>query len=108
MPHVILLSKAEQELENQLAYIARRSARGVQSWARAYRLAITRISNDPESCGLAPENEDHTEEIRQAIFKTSKGNAYRIVFTISNGVVYVFSIRGTGQDFGDFQGVKLP
>ena len=108
MPQVILLSKAEEELESQLEYLSRRSPQGVQNWASAYRSAVDRISNDPESCGFAPENEDHEQEIRQAIFKTRKGNAYRIIFTINKADVYVFSIRGLGQDFGNFQDIVLP
>ena len=99
---VILLSRAEVELESQLDYLSERSPQGAEAWAVEYNSAIYRISDDPESCGLAPENDDHEEVIRQVMFKTRKGNPYRIVFTIRGDEVYVFSIRGLGQDFSNF------
>ena len=99
---VILLSRAEAELESQLDYLSERSPQGAEAWTAEYSSAIYRISDDPKSCGLAPENDDHEEEIRQVMFKTRKGNPYRLVFTIRGEEVYVFSIRGLGQDFSDF------
>ena len=93
---VILLSRAEAELENQLAYLSERSPLGAEAWAVEYSSAICRVSDDSKSCGLAPENDDHEEGIRQVMFKTCKGNPYRLVFTIRGEEVYVFSIRGLG------------
>jgi plasmid stabilization system protein ParE len=42
----------------------------------------------PARCPFAPENEDHTQEIRQLIF-----GRYRVLFTIQPGRVVILHVR---------------
>lgn len=49
-------------------------------------------------CGLAPESENHRDEIRQRIFKTRRGLPYRILFVVRGDVIYLLHVRGPGQD----------
>ena len=54
---------------------------------------------DADKRALAPESEHVDYEIREVLFKTRKGNPYRILFTIQGNEVLVLRVRGLGQDF---------
>ena len=38
-------------------------------------------------------------DIHEVLFKTSKGNPYRLLFTIVDDEVLVLRVRGPGQDY---------
>ena len=69
---------------------------------------ISGISESPLAFGLAPENEDHKETIRQAIFKTQRGLPYRAIFVVRENNVFVIHVRGPGQSNLNVDEVKLP
>ncbi len=99
---------AEQEFEEQYAYIAKRSPQGANSWAVAFHDALRQLETNPVSRPLAPESEHHAEDIHQLVFKTRRGNAYRALFIIRRDRVYVVHIRGLGQDIMAPEEVQLP
>ena len=70
---VIISPRAEAEFEHQLGYLLDRSTTGAQAWSNKFEEAVKRLSESPERHGLAPENADHEQEIRQVIFKTRLG-----------------------------------
>jgi len=37
-------------------------------------------------------------DVREVLFKTRKGNPYRILFTIQEAEVLILRVRGPGQD----------
>ncbi len=57
---------------------------------------------------MAPEDEDHEDRIRQAIFKTRKGLPYRALFVQRPEAVYIIHVRGSGQDQLDIDELSLP
>ena len=82
MSHIVETTEsAEQEFEDQYDYIAERSAQGANSWALAFRNALTKLETSPTSRPLTPESEYHTEDIYQLLFKTRRGNSYRALET---------------------------
>ena len=75
---------------------------GVENWGtdaatRWYneleRLIHLRLSAMPESCPIAPENEEFDLEVRYLIF-----GRYRVIFVVKDDVVLVLHIRGPFVD----------
>ena len=95
---VFVLPRAEQDFEEIHSYIRARSAQGAASWANAFYAALKKLETNPNTYGLAPESGEHEFDLRQLIFKTRRGNAYRALFTVEHDKVFIRHIRGTGQD----------
>jgi plasmid stabilization system protein ParE len=91
-------SRARRDISVIMRYITERSKRGADSWYRKLGQTLDSIVAMPESFGLAPEDEDHDETIRQAIFKTRKGLPYRAIFLVRGSEVFVVHVLGSGQD----------
>jgi plasmid stabilization system protein ParE len=105
---VNLTSRAKRDIESILRYVQTRSQQGADAWYRRLAEILESISRSPVSFGLAPEDEDHAELIRQAIFKTRKGLPYRALFVQRPEAVYVIHVRGSGQDQLDVDELRLP
>lgn len=98
MPHeVVVLPSADRDFQAVYDWLRERSKPGADRWANAFLDALSRLEDHPEGYGLAPEDRDHPETIRQFLFKTRRGRTYRALFTVSGDRVYVLHIRGPGQ-----------
>lgn len=95
--HIKILRKAESDIRNITHYLQRRSPQGANAWINALQNALNRLRNDAEGCSAALENEHFDIEIKQQLFKTRKGNVYRLVFTIVADEARILRVRGTGQ-----------
>lgn len=93
-----LTRRAKRDFQQLQDYLAVRSPRGAKAWIGAYAAACRSLIENPLACPLAPEDADHEIELRQFVFKTTKGRAYRGLFTVDGSVVYVLHLRGPGQD----------
>ena len=63
-----------------------------QRWYQQLREAIESLTNHPERCPLAPENEYFEEEIRHLLYGRRHG-VYRILFTIQEETVFVLAVH---------------
>jgi plasmid stabilization system protein ParE len=95
---VELSRRAEGDLDRILAWIAERSPQGARNWLTRWEEVLALLSDRAESCLLAPENEDHVEQIRHVVFKTHDGKKYRALFVIRGQRVFITNLRGPGQD----------
>ena len=95
---VILLSRAEQDLDAILNWLTERSPDGANAWNRRWLQIVEQLEATPKATVFAPENDDHEIDVRQIVFKTRRGLPYRVLFTIREAQVFVFHIRGPGQD----------
>lgn len=95
---VKLTLQAERDLDHILEWLTQRSPQGAASWLRRWDEVRQFLSERADKCLLAPENEDHEEEIRHTVFKTRRGKKYRTLFVIREGCVYITNLRGPGQD----------
>lgn len=105
---VSLLRQAERDVDGILAWIGERSRSGAATWHRRWWQVLDSLSETADGCGLTPEDEDHTIDIRQIIFKTRRGNKYRALFTIQGDTVYIMHVRGPGQDLVTPDHIALP
>jgi len=95
--HVRILQAAEADIDAIASWISERSADGAKRWVAALQRLLATLRNSPESFSLSPEAESLERPIRQAFFKTRKGNTYRAVFLIDGNEVRVLRIRSPGQ-----------
>jgi plasmid stabilization system protein ParE len=93
-----ILWRAERDIDQILTWLGERSAQGANSWKIALKNALTTLASSADSFGHAPENEDQELDVRQMMFRTSKGRNYRLLYTIEDAMVYVMHVRSPGQD----------
>jgi plasmid stabilization system protein ParE len=103
-----LTARAKRDVQAILRDIDARSKRGAVAWYRKLTQVLQSIGDSPASFGFAPENADHDEEIRQAVFKTRKGLPYRAIFIVRDESIYVVHVRGSGQDQLDADELQVP
>lgn len=94
---LVILPRAERDLEAIFCYIAERNSKGALRWLEAFKTASARTVDFPESHALAPEHHDSDREIRHFFFRTKRGHIYRGLFVIVEDELRVLRIRGKGQ-----------
>jgi toxin ParE1/3/4 len=94
---VELTAQAEADIERIYAWLSEKSQDGARRWYESFWNSAERLKTFPVSCGLAPENDDFGDELRQMLFGTKKGRTYRALFVISGDAVRVLSVRGPGE-----------
>lgn len=95
---IAVSQRAKRDVQKIWEWIAARSSSGADSWLTAFEECLSCLQDSASASMLAPESEDLGVELRQRLFKTRRGNTYRLVFMIQARVIYVVAVRGTGQD----------
>ncbi len=88
---------AEGDLDGILDWLLERSPQGAAAWFAAWNTATMFISESALAAPLAPENDDHDEDVRHWPFKTDHGRRYRLLFIIRENTAYITNVRGYGQ-----------
>jgi plasmid stabilization system protein ParE len=94
---VVILPEAERDADRIYRWIADRSVDGADRWYGRFLAAMRSLASGAETHSLAPESEHVSRDIRQLLFKTTKGLRYRMLFTFTGTTVYVLHVRGPGQ-----------
>ena len=95
---VILSRRAERDLDHILEYLVSRSSQGAATWLTRWDEVLAELSESADQRSLAPENDDHPEEIRHVEFKTRRGKKYRAIFEIREEAVWIAHLLGPGQN----------
>ena len=95
---VVVLKRAEQDLNAAADWIAEFSPEAASRWFNSFVDALLSLEKNPQRCGLAPENASSSYELRQMIYRPRKGRTFRAVFVIAEQQVRILRIRGAGQD----------
>lgn len=104
-----VLPQANRDLDFILNHLERKSHRGANAWYRQWLKACDTLKKSADSFGLAPENDDNDFTVQQFVFKTRRGLSYRILYRIEDRNVYVYHVRGPGQDYvEDLDDIELP
>ena len=93
-----LLWRAEQDIDQILAWLSKRSPTGAANWLRKWDETFAGLKSSAHEHGLAPENEGQSLEVRHIMFRTRRGRDYRALYTIQGKEVFVMHIRAPGQD----------
>jgi plasmid stabilization system protein ParE len=94
---VVLLRRAENEVNEIVGWLVERSPQGASRWLAALEEAKSKLAKNPLGYGLAPEDDFVDNEIRQIIFKTRRGRRYRALFIVIESEVRILHVRGPGQ-----------
>jgi plasmid stabilization system protein ParE len=95
---VIVQPEAERNVSSVFDWLAERSPQVADSWYRAFEQAIDRLRESADHFPLAPESRHFSVKISEILFKTRRGQPYRLLFTLQSGDVNVLYVRGPGQD----------
>lgn len=95
---LVTLAKAERDIDRTVAWLAERSPQGAQSWLVAFEKVCSRGLREPDSFGIAPEDELFSRTIRQCFFRTPHGQTYRILYLVVDNEVRLLRVRGPCQD----------
>ena len=97
MAHAIhITAQALREIDGALEWLAERSHGAAVRWYDQLQEAIRSLENNPERCGLAPENEWYPGELRQLLHGKRRG-VYRILFEVRDDTVYILRVRHSAQ-----------
>lgn len=99
---------AKRDFSQLYGYIAERATKGAQAWANAFDAKLQALTTLPLAYPLAPENDDHSVEIRHVVFNTQNGLRYRALYTVRDTTVFILHLRGPGQDLIGSTELKLP
>lgn len=94
---VRILARARQDLEDYVAWISERSPRGAERWVAALEETLSRLEHNPFVAPVASESDELDEEVRNIMFRTRAGRAYRALFVVVGEEVRILRIRGSGQ-----------
>jgi plasmid stabilization system protein ParE len=94
---VRVMPRAQDDVQQIIAWIKDRSLQGAENWYNAYQRMLERLAKQPLACGQAPEAVTLERELWQAMFKTRHGNLYRAIFLVEDSTVYLLRVRGFGQ-----------
>jgi plasmid stabilization system protein ParE len=88
--------RAFLEIGEALESLARKSPTAADRWHEKLMLAVRSLEENPERCGLAPESEWFSAEIRQLLYGKRRG-VYRILFEVRGDTVHVLRVRHSAQ-----------
>jgi plasmid stabilization system protein ParE len=94
---VQITDKALAEIDEALAWYAKRSVPAAVRWYLKLREAIRSLDSNPERHELAPECEWYPGELRQMLFGKKRG-IYRVLYEIREETVIVLRVRHSAQD----------
>lgn len=105
---VSISRRAKCDIREIVEWIRVRSSKGALAWLDALESNLSHISSDAPSSTPAAEADDLGLDLRQRLFKTRRGNSYRLVFIIRKDIVHVLAVRGTGQDLLQWADIEIP
>ena len=91
------LPRAELDAQRIYDWIRERSPDGARRWWLAFDGACSTLKHQPMSHALAPEAEWSDGDIRQLLFKTPRGNYYRLLYVVVEDEVRILRVRGPGE-----------
>jgi plasmid stabilization system protein ParE len=94
---VLVLDRAQRDADSIAAWLFKRSPIGALRWFLAFEVAKEKLSQDPLSYALAPEDGHFDFDLRQILFKTPHGKRYRALFTVDGDEVRILRVRGPHQ-----------
>jgi plasmid stabilization system protein ParE len=94
---VKISDQALEELDAAFTWLRERTPQHAVSWRNNMRESIASLSQFPSRCPLAPENEDHEEEVRHLIVG-NRIHAYRIIYIIRKDTVFILDIVHGARD----------
>jgi plasmid stabilization system protein ParE len=95
---VTILPRAKHQLlEQTLWWSENRSREQAYLWLEGFEKALASLSNNPERCNVARENDAFEITIRELHYGLRHKTTHRAIFNLRNDEVIVYSIRHLAQ-----------
>lgn len=91
---VELSEQAEADVRETYRYIREHGPADPHRWKSGLAEKLASLENQPEFCGLAPEDEHTQATIRQKLY-----GLFRILFIVRENMVYVVTVRHGARGF---------
>jgi plasmid stabilization system protein ParE len=88
---------AQLDSDRIFEWIAAQSLQGAVLWHRAFEKALKELQTDAALYGRVAESAEFDRDVRQNIFRTRRGRAYRLVYVLLGNEVHILRVRGPGQ-----------
>jgi plasmid stabilization system protein ParE len=105
---VIITKSAEADADEIYEWLRERSLLGATNWWNAFLRAVEALRKNAGSYGHAAESREIGGMLREHLFKTKHGNAYRIVFITRDEVIHVLRVRSYGQTLLTRDEIEFP
>ena len=92
-----ILRLARRDADSQFQWISRRSPSGAERWVQAMERVLAQIARNPQGFGLVRGRSLRRHDVREAPFKTRKGDVYRLLFICIANEVRILRVRSPGQ-----------
>ena len=66
------------------------------------------LLNLPFPALLPPEADEIGVDLKQRIFKTRRGNSFRLLFIVRGDTVHILAVRGAGQNLVSDDNIEIP
>ena len=103
---VLITAQAKTNLRDYYVRAAEQAPVAADRWLSRFESALQSLTDHPERCGLAPDNDAVTPTIRQLLFGRT-ASVFRVLFTIVGDEVRILHIRRgvmANADAGDLFG----
>lgn len=97
---VFVTANAKGNLRHYYDHAARQAPDAAARWLDRFEAALATLSENPERCALAPENQRVAPEVRQLLFGKGR-SVFRVLFTIVDDHVRVLHIRRGTMDVAE-------
>ena len=94
---VVVTQKAKDDLQHYFEVAGKHAPDTAARWLDGFEEALQTLSEAPDRCPLAPENELVDQTIYQFFYGKRRGR-YRVVFTIQDDQVLILHVRRGTMD----------
>ena len=88
---------AQEDFEALVARISERSPEGAERWVASFERALSILEKNPFVAPLAIESEELGKDVRNVMFRTRAGRAFRALFVVVGDEARILRIRGSDQ-----------
>jgi plasmid stabilization system protein ParE len=93
---VLIQPPAQADIEAAYLYLRERSESAADRWLGGMESAIASLDSFPQRHGLAREDREFPEEIRQLLYGRRSGR-FRVLYVVRGKVVHVLHVRHAAQ-----------
>ncbi len=99
MSHRIsITARAAHDIEQIYRWLDQRSPEGARRWYDVCMRSAQGLAQSSRAGSVALEAEELGIDLRERLFKTRRGQTYRILYLIKGDVIHVLAVRGAGQN----------
>jgi hypothetical protein len=94
---VLIVRQAVDDAEQIYDWLSTKSPEGAVRWFEVFLNAVSSVRDDPFAFGFAHESRSFGREVHERIFRTRRGQPYRLLFEIIGRNVRILRVRAPGQ-----------